>query len=95
MKYLLGLLILFVTSDGLVTHFLVEGGLGREANPFLEPLVGGAGFLILKAVGATLCAFILWDIYKRYPRLALISTSCFVTFYAAIVLWNLSLFVLA
>jgi len=95
MKYLIGLLILFEISDGLLTHFLVRDGLAREINPFLLPLVGDAGFMILKVVGVLICAIILWDIYKRYPRVALISTSCFVVFYGVIVLWNLSLFAMA
>ena len=91
MKYLLGFLIAFVISDGLLTNFLVKGGLAREGNPFLQPLVGDIGFIILKAAGALLCAVILWDIYRRFPRVALISTWCFVVFYGAIVIWNLSL----
>ena len=92
MKYLLALLVIFEISDGLLTHFLIKSGIAREGNPFLQPLVGEAGFLILKVVGVLLCALILWDIYKRYPKVALISTSCFVAIYGVIVLWNLSLF---
>ena len=95
MKYLLGLLIFFEISDGVLTHFLVSNGLAREGNPLLIPLVGEANFLVLKVVGVFICALILWDIYKRYPKLALISTSCFVVVYGGIVLWNLSLFVTA
>ena len=95
MKYLLGLLIVFVISDGLLTQLLIKGGLAREGNPFLVPIVGEAGFIVLKVVGVLLCALILWDIYKRLPKVALISTSCFVIFYGVIVLWNLSLFVVA
>jgi hypothetical protein len=95
MKYLIGLLILLEISDGLLTHFLVSDGLAREANPFLLPLVGDAGFMVLKIVGVLICAVILWDIYRRYPRLALVSTTCFVVFYGFIVLWNLSLFAFA
>ncbi len=91
MKYLLGFLIVFVIVDGLLTNFLVNSGLAREGNPFLQPLVGDIGFIILKAVGALVAAVILWDIYRRYPRVALISTWCFVVFYGAIVIWNLSL----
>ena len=92
MKYLLGLLILFEISDGVLTHFLVRGGLAREGNPLLLPLVGEVNFLVLKVVGVFICALILWDIYKRYPKLALVATSCFVVVYGGIVLWNLSLF---
>ena len=95
MKYLLGLLIIFEISDGLLTHFLIKDGIAREGNPFLQPIVGEVGFIILKIVGVLLCALILWDIYKRFPKVAMISTSCFVAFYGAIVLWNLSLFAMA
>ena len=95
MKYLLGLLIIFEITDGLLTHFLIKGGIAREGNPFLQPIVGETGFIILKIVGVLLCALILWDIYKRFPKVALISTSCFVAFYGVIVLWNLSLFAMA
>lgn len=95
MKYLLGLLVALVISDGLLTQFLVTNGVAREGNPFLEPIVGEAGFMVLKVVGALLCALILWDIHKRFPKVALISTSCFVVGYGVIVLWNLSIFALA
>ena len=92
MKYLLGLLAGFVISDGLLTYFLVRHGIAREGNPFLLPIVGENIFLVLKVVGALLCVLILWDIYRRFPKLALISTSCFVVVYGGIVAWNLSLF---
>lgn len=92
MKYLLGLLVVFVISDGLITNLLVGDGLAREGNPFLQPLVGNIGFIVLKVVGALLCALILWDVSRRYRKVALIATSCGVAFYALIVLWNLSLF---
>ena len=92
MKYLLGLLIVFEITDGLLTHFLVGHGLAREANPFLLPLVGDTNFLIIKIVGVLLCAVILWDVHKRFPRVALLFTSCFVLFYAGVVVWNLSVF---
>ncbi len=92
MKYLLGLLAGFVVADGLLTYFLVGNGFAREGNPLLEPIVGETNFLVLKVVGAILSVLILWDIYRRFPKLALISTSCFVVAYGAIVAWNVSLF---
>ena len=95
MKYLLGLLVILVVSDGLITRFLVTNGVAQEGNPLLQPIVGKAGFLTLKVVGALLCALILWDIYRRFPRLALIATSVFVFGYLGIVLWNLSIFAMA
>ena len=91
MKYLLGLLVLLNISDGVLTHVLVELGVAREGNSFLLPIVGEPSFIIIKVVGALLCALILWDIYRRRPRLALVSTSTFVASYGAIVFWNLSL----
>ena len=95
MKYFIGLLVFFVITDGLLTNLLVKDGLAREGNPFLQPLVGDVGFLILKVVGALICAFILWDVYRRSPRVALVCTSCFVVCYGGIVFWNLSLLLLA
>jgi hypothetical protein len=92
MKYLLGLLIIFEIGDGVLTHFLIKSGLAREANPFLLPIVGEANFLWLKVAGVLLCALILWDIYRRYPKPALAVTSLFVVVYGVLVLWNASLF---
>ena len=92
MKYPLGVLVALIIVDGIISHFLVTRGLGREGNPFLQSMVGEQNFLILKVVGALLCALILWDIYKRRPKMALISSLCFVGLYAVIVCWNLSLY---
>lgn len=94
MKYLLVTLVAFVVLDGLLTELLVNGGRAREGNPFLQPLVGDVGFIILKVVGALICAFILWDIYRRFPRVAVIATWIAVVGYGIIVAWNSSLFLL-
>ncbi|MFA4837586.1 MAG: DUF5658 family protein [Dehalococcoidia bacterium] len=95
MKYLVGALVGLVIADGLITQFLVKEGLAREGNPILEPLVGGSAFMFVKIAGALVCAYILWDIYKRWEKLALVSTSCLVVCYTAIVIWNLSVFFIA
>lgn len=95
MKYLLIVLVGFVILDGLLTEFLIDGGIAREGNPFLEPLVGDLGFMILKVAGSLLCAFILWDIFKRFPKIAIVATWCFVVAYAGIIIWNTSLFLLS
>jgi hypothetical protein len=92
-KYLLVLLVVLVVSDGLLTQFLIDGGLAQEGNPLLQPLVGKNGFLMLKAAGALLCALILWDIYRRFPKLAVIATWCFIAAYGAIMLWNSSILI--
>jgi hypothetical protein len=94
MRYLLGVLVAFVVLDGLLTELLLDGGMARESNPFLQPLVGDVGFMILKAVGALLCAFILWDVYRRFPRIAVIATWIAVVGYGVIIVWNSSLFLL-
>jgi len=85
-------LIALVVLDGLITRFLVGQGIGRELNPFLQTLAGDTNFVLIKVLGALLCALILWDIYRRRPKLALISSWCFAGSYAGIVLWNLCVF---
>jgi hypothetical protein len=92
MSHLLGVLIVLVVSDGLISRFLVTRGLGWEGNPFLRTWVGADTFLVIKVSGVLLCAFILWDIYKRRPKLALTSSFCFVILYTGIVIWNLRIF---
>jgi len=94
MKYLLGLLIGFEILDGLLTYFLVRNGIGEEANPFLRSIVMGDNFLLFKVCGGILAVFLLWTIYTRWPRVALVCTSFFVVVYVVIVAWNLSLFFL-
>ena len=94
MRLLLGALVLFVILDGLLTELLISRGLVREINPFLQPLVGDIGFMVLKVVGALLCALILWDIYRRFPKLAAIATWIAVAGYGVIVAWNASLFLI-
>jgi hypothetical protein len=91
LKYLLGALILLNITDGLLTNHMIKLGAGAEGNPFLLGIAGEPLFMILKIVGVLLCALILWDIHRRYPKLALVSTSVFVAAYAVIVFWNLRL----
>jgi hypothetical protein len=91
MLYLLIVLVLLVVVDGLVTEYLIDGGKVSEANPFLEPLVGETGFMVLKIVGALLVAFILWDVHRRFPRVGIIATWIAVAGYFGIVIWNTSL----
>jgi intracellular septation protein A len=90
MIYLLSLLAFFIVSDGLLTHALVGNGL-REGNPLLVPLVSQGNLMVLKLVGTIVCIIILWDLYRKFPKVALITTSCFVVAYGAIVLWNFGL----
>lgn len=89
--YLLIILVCLVVLDGLITEYLIDGGNASEANPFLETLVGEPAFMILKAVGALLCALILFDVHRRFPTTAIVTTWIAVAGYFAIVLWNVSL----
>ena len=91
MIYLLSLLAVFIISDGLLTHALVDDGLMVEGNPLMVPLVAQGNLMLLKLVGTIICVIILWDLYRRFPRLAVISTSCFVIAYGTIVFWNFGL----
>ena len=89
MKYLLSALILLNIADALLTNHIIKLGAGTEGNPFLLGIAGEPFFTIIKIVGVLLCVLILWDVHRRYPRLALVSTSVFVAAYAVIVFWNL------
>jgi hypothetical protein len=88
--YLLSLLAVFIVSDGLLTHALVGNGL-REGNPLLVPLVAQGNLMVLKLVGTIICIIILWDLYQRFPKVILVTTSCLVVAYGVIVFWNLGL----
>ena len=91
MHYLLLLLVCLVIADGLITKHVVEEGLAREGNVLLQPIVDQSHFVLVKAVGAVACALILRDIYTRWAKVALVSTSLLVLGYSAIVLWNVSI----
>jgi hypothetical protein len=95
MEYLLGVLVILCVLDGLITNFLVTNGLGREGNPVLKGLVGSWKFVAIKSLGGLLCALLLWDIYKRWSKLAVVSTLCLVVIYGGIVVWNLYAYSLA
>jgi len=88
-KFLLIALVVLSFADGLITYFVIKSGNGREGNPVLGDLAGDWKFLIIKLLGGLLCAFLLWDIHRKWPKLAMISTACLVTIMACIVLWNI------
>jgi hypothetical protein len=93
MKYLLTLLCGFEISDGIITHLLVSSGQFREGNPLMAPIVGEGNFLLLKVVGVILCVMVLLIMYRRFPRVTILTTSSVVTFYGAVIGWNLGLFI--
>ncbi len=75
-------------GDGALTNILIKKGIAREGNPFLFGIAGESGFMILKIVGVLLAAFILWDIHRRYPRLAFWTAFAFLLVYCGVVGWN-------
>ncbi len=90
-SYLLIALVSFITIDGLLTQYLVSQSDFKEANRFMAPLVNQPSFLIIRIVGAILCAVLLWDINRRFPKAGLIVTWIAVIGCGAIVVWNTSL----
>ena len=91
MKYLITLLLLLCgleTLDGVLTQGAVTNGLVQEANPLMAHIVHEGNFLLLKIAGALLCAMILWNLYQRFPKLALSATSGIVVFYGMVMVWN-------
>ncbi len=92
MRVLLGALFALVIADGVITSFLLQHGLGREGNPFLETLVGESDFLTTNVAGAFLSALLLWNVYKKRPRAAMAVSLCIVVVYTAIVYWNILAF---
>jgi len=94
MWYLLAAMVLFIIIDGVLTQYFVPRGVVREANTFIQPLVGKSSFMILKIVGALVCAAILWDVHRRFPKVGLIATWIAVVGCGAIVVWNTSLVLL-
>ena len=95
MRYMLYLLLALVVADGILSNFLILQNMGFELNPFLKDLVGGGYLLPLKVCGALLAVIMLWGIYKKLPRVAVICSLSFVVFYTAILYWNAFAFLLA
>jgi len=92
---LLVFLVVLVLADGVVTRFLVSNDLGLEANPFLKMWVKSDLLFVIKLVGASLAAYILWTLYSTKPKMAWITTSIFVGAYALVMIWNIIVFYIA
>lgn len=94
MRYMLYTLFALIVADGIISDFLIMQKLGREWNPFLKTLVGSEQFLLIKACGALLVIAIMWEIYKKRPRMAIVSSLCFLVLYTGIIYWNSFVFLL-
>ena len=90
-KHLLVVMVALSAADVLVSQSLIALGLGYEGNPFLRGLSGG-DFLLVKLVGITLAALLLWDIHRRQPKMAVTAAVFLVAFLTAVVYWNLGIF---
>jgi len=91
-RYILYALFCIIVADGLITQFLVRGGHGLEANPFLKVWVSQGWFLAMKVSGAFLATLLLWINYNAKPRRVYTITVVALVFYTTIVFWNLSVF---
>ncbi len=89
MKYVLCTLFWAIVADGMLSEFIVSRNLGREWNPLLKTLIGGEQFMLIKVCGALLVMILIWNIYRKRPGMAAISSLCSLVFYTAIVYWNL------
>jgi len=89
-RYLLCLLFSLVVADGIISNFIVQSGLGKEGNPFIQSIVGQTSFIFLKLSAAFVSALILWKVVRQHTRLGLVSIMFFVMLYTAILWWNLT-----
>lgn len=92
MNYLLTMMGGLELFDGVFTDILVGNSHVQEGNPLMAPLIAQGSFLPLKIVGFLVCAFLLWRLHRRFPRLAIAATSGIIMFYGAVNIWNLSVF---
>jgi len=92
MKYLLLIMNGLEVSDGIFTEYAVTRGFVSEANVVMESFVNNGDFFVLKVLGVLVCSLVLWLIYKRFPKTILTVTSGIVIFYAAVMIWNVSIF---
>ena len=93
--HLLATLFALIVTDWLLSNSLLRLGLVRELNPFLQGIAGEQSLVLIKVAGALLAVLILWDIYKRKPQIATVSSFCSVILYTGIVYWNLFAFFIA
>ena len=90
---LLGVLFALIVADGYISQYLVINNLGIEGNPFLATWINQDKFLYIKILGALLSVFILWDIYRRWSKLAISASIVFVLAYTCILYWNIGVFI--
>ena len=87
-KWLWLLLFIFVVADGLITNYLVNNNLAREANYLLSDFAGTSSLIVMKIVGGLVVILLLWHISTKKYTLAKVASSLFVVSYGLIVSWN-------
>jgi hypothetical protein len=89
-RYVLLLLVGLVLADGLITQFLITSGIAREGNTFLRGLLATGDFMPIKIAGALLSALLLVRINRHQPKMAIVTSWCFIAIYTGIVYWNIT-----
>ena len=90
-RFVLMLLVSLVVADGLITKHLIDSGVASESNPFLKDLFANGSALPFKIAGAVLSALLLAFMSRHHPKLASLTSWCFIAVYTGIVWWNLGL----
>jgi hypothetical protein len=90
-KILIPLLVTLEAADGILTYSAVGQDLIREGNPIIQNAAGTGSFLLLKIGGALLCGLLLYLVYKRFPRISLVTVWTVLIFYSVLFAWNLSI----
>lgn len=91
-RYIFMLLLLMglMLADASITQFLISTGLAYEGNPLLRGFLTAGNFMWVKITGGMLSALVLWDISRRYLRIASITSLIFIVVYTVIVYWNMA-----
>ena len=89
MRFILYVLFGLIVADGILSDFLVSYNLGWEWNPLLKSMIGSDQFMLVKVCGALLVILLMWNIYRKLPGVAVVSSLCSLVFYTAIIYWNL------
>ncbi len=84
----LALMAFFFTTDAIATQFCVSHGYAQEGNSLAAGLVAHGQFVWLKCLGLIACLVLLGQLYKRFPRLATVTSLSAALFYVGVLLWN-------
>ncbi|MBN2238716.1 MAG: hypothetical protein JW712_02995 [Dehalococcoidales bacterium] len=89
MKILLFLMNALEMSDGIFTEYAVGNNLVKEGNDLMKSVVLNGDFIVFKILGVLACSACLWLLYKKFPRIAMATTSGIVLFYSIVIVWNI------